>query len=259
VLAAYYMLKTVRESLILTDGGAAVKAYSSAGQAFLLLGLVPAFGAFASRVNRIRLVGWVTLFFVSNILLFFAAGRLGLHVAVPYFLWVGIFNVMVISQFWAFVNDLYTPDQGKRLFPIVGVGSSLGAWIGSLYAGDVIRATGPYPLMLIAAGVLVLSVVLGVPRGPQLYPEARAARTRGRSAAAAGQGRRLHAHPSAAVFDADRAHDPLPQHRQHLRRVSTCLVDSSSKHRSASTARPRRHWPHDSSSSVACTAGSSAT
>jgi AAA family ATP:ADP antiporter len=58
------------------------------------------------------------------------------------------------------VNDLYTPDQGKRLFPVVGVGSSLGAWVGSLYAGDVIRATGPYPLMLIAAGVLVLSVVL---------------------------------------------------------------------------------------------------
>jgi AAA family ATP:ADP antiporter len=160
VLAAYYMLKTVRESLILTEGGAAVKAYSSAGQALLLLGLVPAFGAFASRVNRIRLIRWVTLFFVSNILLFFVAGQLGLHVAVPYFLWVGIFNVMVISQFWAFVNDLYTAEQGKRLFPIVGVGSSLGAWVGSLYAGDVIRATGPYPLMLIAAGVLVASVVL---------------------------------------------------------------------------------------------------
>jgi len=160
VLAAYYMLKVVRESLILTQGGAAVKAYSSAGQALLLLALVPAFGAFASRVNRTRLVRWVTLFFVSNILAFYCAGRFGLRIAIPYFLWVGIFNVMVIAQFWAFVNDLNTPEQGKRLLPIVGLGSSLGAWFGSLYAGDVIRATGPYSLMLLAAAVLSTCVVV---------------------------------------------------------------------------------------------------
>jgi AAA family ATP:ADP antiporter len=160
VLAAYYMLKTVRESLILTEGGAAVKAYSSAGQALLLLGLVPAFGAFASRVNRIRLIRWVTLFFISNIAVFFSLGRLGVPIGIPFFLWVGIFNVMVISQFWAFVNDLYTTEQGKRLFPIVGLGSSLGAWVGSVYAGDVIRATGPYPLMLIAAAVLAACTVV---------------------------------------------------------------------------------------------------
>jgi ATP:ADP antiporter, AAA family len=82
VLAAYYyMLKTVRESLILTQGGAEVKAYSAAGQAILLLALVPAFGAFASRVNRLQLVRWVTLFFVVNIALFFGAAKIGLHVA----------------------------------------------------------------------------------------------------------------------------------------------------------------------------------
>ena len=72
LLAAYYMLKTAREVLILTEGGAEVKSYSSAGQAILLLGLVPAYGAFASRVNRVRLVTIVTLFFASHLLLFIA-------------------------------------------------------------------------------------------------------------------------------------------------------------------------------------------
>ena len=158
VLAAYYMLKTVRESLILTEGGAAIKAYSAAGQALMLLALVPAFGAFASRVNRSQLIRWVTLFFVSNIVVFWAISRLGIHVGVAYFLWVGIFNVMVISQFWAFANDVYTADQGKRLFPLIGLGSSLGAWLGSVYAGDLVRVTGPYPLMLVAAAVLVACV-----------------------------------------------------------------------------------------------------
>jgi ATP:ADP antiporter, AAA family len=178
VLAAYYMLKTVRESLILTQGGAAIKAYSSAGQALLLLALVPAFGAVASRVNRIHLIRGVTLFFVGNIGAFLAAGKLGLNIAVPFFLWVGIFNVMVVAQFWAFATDLFTPEQGKRLFPVVGLGSSVGAWLGSVSAGDVIQATGPFPLMLIAATVLasctvIASIIERVQR--RSHPPARAA------------------------------------------------------------------------------------
>ena len=74
LLAAYYLLKTAREVFILTEGGAEIKSYSSAGQAVLLLGLVPAYGAFASRVNRVRLVTWVTLFFASHLVLFRAGG-----------------------------------------------------------------------------------------------------------------------------------------------------------------------------------------
>ena len=125
VLTAYYMLKTIREALILTEGGAAVKAYSSAGQAVLLLLLVPAFGAFASRVNRVLLLRGVNLFFVSNIVLFFILGRAGVHLGVPFFIWVGIFNVMIVAQYWAFANDIYTPEQGKRLFAIVALGSNV--------------------------------------------------------------------------------------------------------------------------------------
>jgi ATP:ADP antiporter, AAA family len=108
LLAAYYMLKTVREALILTQGGAEVKSYSAAGQAVLLLIVVPLFGAFASRVNRVRLVTGVTLFFASNLVVFIVLGQMGVREGIPYFLWVGVFNVMVIAQLWAFANDLYT-------------------------------------------------------------------------------------------------------------------------------------------------------
>src|SRR5215475_8334753 len=91
LLAAYYMLKTARESLILTEGGAEVKSYSAAGQAILLLLVVPLFGALASRVNRVRLVTGVTLFFASNLAVFIALGKLGYREGIPYFIWVGIF------------------------------------------------------------------------------------------------------------------------------------------------------------------------
>jgi ATP:ADP antiporter, AAA family len=160
LLGAYYMLKTAREVFILTEGGAAVKSYSSAGQAILLLGLVPAYGAFASRVNRVRLVRWVTLFFASNLVLFVFAVRAGFHVGIVYFLWVGIFNLMAIAQFWAFAADIYTNEQGKRLFPLIGVGSSLGAWAGAVRAGDLIGSGGPTRLLIGAGAVLVVCAFL---------------------------------------------------------------------------------------------------
>src|SRR4029079_18654093 len=159
ILAAYYLLKTAREVFILSEGGAEVKSYSSAGQALLLLLLVPAYGAFASRVNRVQLVQWVTAFFVLHIGIFLLALRSGLHIGVAYFLWVGIFNLMVIAQFWAFAADLYTPEQGKRLFPIIGIGASLGAWLGSVRAGDLMARAGPTRL-LAGGGVILLGCVL---------------------------------------------------------------------------------------------------
>ncbi len=156
ILAAYYMLKTAREVFILSDGGAEVKSYSSAGQAILLLVLVPLYGAFASRVNRVQLAQWVTLFFVLHIICFLAAVKAGFHVGIPFFLWVGIFNLMVIAQFWAFANDVYTQEQGKRIFPLIGVGSSLGAWVGSVRAGELMERLGPSRLLLTAAVMLAI-------------------------------------------------------------------------------------------------------
>jgi AAA family ATP:ADP antiporter len=160
ILGSYYFLKTAREVFILSEGGAEVKSYSSAGQALLLLFLVPAYGAVASRVNRLRLVQGVTLFFVLHLVLFLAALGAGLHVGIVYFLWIGIFNVVVIAQFWAFASDLYTQEQGKRLFPVIGVGASLGAWVGSVRAGTVIHDFGAARLLIAAAITLVVCTML---------------------------------------------------------------------------------------------------
>ena len=182
LLAAYYLLKTAREVFILTEGGAEVKSYSSAGQAVLLLFLVPAYGAFASRVSRVRLVRGVTLFFVGNLLGFVVAVRAGVNVGIFYFLWVGIFNLMAIAQFWAFANDLYSKEQGRRLFPLIGVGSSLGAWVGSMRAGDLVAASGPTRLLIGAAVILTACALL-----PQIVERLTARNTDAHQAAAADQ------------------------------------------------------------------------
>lgn len=89
--------------------------------ALLLLLIVPAYGVFATRVSRNRLITWVTLFLISHLVIFFVLGSAGVHVGIAFFLWVGIFNVFITAQFWAFANDIDSEEQGKRLFPIVGV------------------------------------------------------------------------------------------------------------------------------------------
>lgn len=160
LLGTYYLLKTVREALILTEGGAEVKSYSSAGQALLLLAVVPAYGALASRVNRVRLIAFVTIFFTSNLALFAALGLAGWKIGVPFFLWVGIFNVLIVAQFWAFANDAYKQDEGKRLFPVIGVGSSLGAIFGAQLAKGLFAQLGPYWVMALAAATLLLSLLI---------------------------------------------------------------------------------------------------
>ncbi|HEY7513526.1 MAG TPA: Npt1/Npt2 family nucleotide transporter [Vicinamibacteria bacterium] len=156
----YYIFKTVRESLILTQAGATGKAYTAAVQAVLLLFLVPAFGAFASRVNRVKLITGVTLLLLCFPVLFMVASRAGVRTGIAYFVWVGIFNTLGIAQFWAFVNDVYTKDQGKRLIPMAVVGASLGAWLGAEYAGRFIKTAGPYVPGLIACGIVAVCIVI---------------------------------------------------------------------------------------------------
>jgi len=160
LLSAYSLLKVLREPLILAGGGAELKSYSSAGQALLLLVAVPLYGALAGRYPRRRLINTVTAFFLICLVGFFLLARLQAPVGVPFFIWLGIFNVMVIAQFWSFANDLYTTDEGKRLFPIVAFGQSAGAVLGAFMAGRAIDWIGLYPIFLIAAGLLVAGTVI---------------------------------------------------------------------------------------------------
>ncbi|MEO6598409.1 MAG: hypothetical protein ABIQ16_00955, partial [Polyangiaceae bacterium] len=138
LLSAYYLLKTAREPLILLHGGAEVKSYAAAGQAVLLLGFVHVYGWVAKRVGRMRLMIGVYLFFVANLVLFALLTRAGLAVAVPFYLWVGVYNYTSIAQFWGYASDVYTPDQGKRLFAVIGIGSSVGAVAGAQLAKSLV-------------------------------------------------------------------------------------------------------------------------
>jgi AAA family ATP:ADP antiporter len=162
LLAFYSVLKIIRDALILSEAGAVAAAYSSAGQALLLLFFVPAYSAFAARVNRLWLVCGVMLFFASNLIIFYLVGMSGVRIGISFYLWIGVFSMSAVAQFWAFANDLYTTERGKRLFPILGVGANLGALAGAGTTAAIFGGIGPYPLLLVAAAGLVVPVVLTI-------------------------------------------------------------------------------------------------
>ena len=159
LLTAYYILKVAREPLILSEGGAEIKAYSSVAQSILLIPATLGYSALASRVGRMALSTWVTIFFSGCLVVFWFLGSTGVPIGIPFFWWVGIFNVAAVAQFWSFAADIYTDEVGKRLFPIIGIGASVGAVAGAAIA-DLFIGLGPYLLMLVAAALLGVCLAL---------------------------------------------------------------------------------------------------
>lgn len=162
LMAGYYVLKTVREPLILMSGtgrlsGAELRSYTGAAQAIVLLGLVPLYGRVAARVSALRLVLGVTAFFVVNIQLFALWAYSGLPgIGIAFYIWLGIFNLAVIAQFWSFANDLYRMESGTRLFPFIAIGAAAGSPVGSWITGWLIRdGVDIHLLMQVTAATLV--------------------------------------------------------------------------------------------------------
>lgn len=161
ILSAYYVMKPVREVLILDQpGGAELKSYAYGMQAVVLMVVLPLYSALATRLPRRRLINVVSVFFIVCLPVFYllAEGRAAIGIA--FFLWIGIFSLMVIAQFWAYANDIYSPDEGKRLFALIAFGASSGAVFGAWLSGALIRWLNVNALLLAAAAILGLSLAL---------------------------------------------------------------------------------------------------
>jgi AAA family ATP:ADP antiporter len=168
LLMAYYLIKPIREALVISTKGPLVRSYLAGAQAVLFVFVIKGFSRLASRVARHLLITWVTLFFMSNLGLFYLCHLWGMTMGtmgVIFFIWVGVFNIMVVAQFWGFANDIYTEEAGKRLFPMVAVGQTLGALFGNRIAKLIIGPLGEnfaYTMMLMTAGVLGICILLTI-------------------------------------------------------------------------------------------------
>ena len=162
LLVAYYILKTVREPLVLAEGRAELKSYAAAVQAVVLIVYVPVYAWVASKLSREKLILTVILFFVGCLQVFFLAGQAGVpYIGIVFFVWVGIFSLTMIAQFWSYANDVYDRERGERLFALIAVGSTAGAPLGAALASRLFSSgVGAYALMQLAAVLLVAHLLL---------------------------------------------------------------------------------------------------
>jgi AAA family ATP:ADP antiporter len=161
LLIAFYILKTVREPLILVSGGAELKSYAAAFQAIVLIAYVPLYGWLASRLPRQKLLTVVIIFFIICIQAFVIALQAGVqYVGFIFFIWLGIFSVSLIAQFWSYANDIYTESEGKRLFAVIAIGATSGAPIGAATASWLYGSgVASYVMLEFAAGLLLSHLV----------------------------------------------------------------------------------------------------
>jgi AAA family ATP:ADP antiporter len=158
LMLSYYILKTIREPLLLTGTSAEIKSYAYAATAAVLLLIVPVYGLAFRNTGKQQLTRYVTAFFLLSLLCFYLAGRAGLDIGFAYYVWVGIFSVMITAQFWGFAADSYNVKSGQRLFPVIMVGATLGGLLAPSLTGALFPLFGPWRLMF--AAMLLLSLTL---------------------------------------------------------------------------------------------------
>ena len=136
VLASYYVIRPIRDEAGVA-GGVDNLPWLWTGTLIAVSVSNPAFAALVARLPRVKFVSWSYRFFALNLIVFFvllraASGVENIWVGRVFYVWTAVFNLFVPSVFWAFMTDIFTRDQAKRLFGIISAAGTLGAMTGSI-------------------------------------------------------------------------------------------------------------------------------
>jgi ATP:ADP antiporter, AAA family len=161
LLAGYYVLRPLRDQMGIAGGVRNLPWLFTATFVSLLVAQ-PFYGALVARLPRAKFIPIVYHFFVANLILFWLLLTFDLEkviVARVFFVWVSVFNLFAVAVFWSFMADLFTSEQGKRLFGFIGAGGTAGALLGPIVTIWLSAPLGPVNLLIAAAAFLELAVL----------------------------------------------------------------------------------------------------
>ena len=163
VLSSYYIIRPIRDDMGVASGVETLP-WLFTGTLLGMMLVNPPFAALVARLPRVRFISLAYRFFMANLLLFF----LLLKVATPaqniwvgriFFIWTSVFNLFVVSVFWALMVDVFDAEQGKRLFGVISAGATLGSILGSSLTAILARHVGSTSLLLGSAFLLEIAVL----------------------------------------------------------------------------------------------------
>ena len=161
ILSSYYIIRPIRDDFG-AAGGLENLPWMFTGTLVVMLVANALFSALVARYTRRRFIPVAYRFLIANLfiffaLLFFVSKPNQIWIGRAFFVWTSVFNLFVVSVFWAFMVDVFNSDQGKRLFGLISVGGTLGAIVGAAITASLVRQIGSINLLLISALLLELS------------------------------------------------------------------------------------------------------
>src|SRR5881392_3460967 len=160
ILTGYYILRPIRDSIA---AGNRLETLPWMFTATLIVMLIAntIFAAIVARMERRKFIPFAYAFFILILALFFGLMRTGsaaqqVWTGRAFYVWVSVFNLFNTAIFWAFMTDLFTVEQGKRLYGFIAVGGSLGAIVGAYMTKNLIRGMGPANLVAISATLFAI-------------------------------------------------------------------------------------------------------
>ncbi|MSP89862.1 MAG: MFS transporter [Alphaproteobacteria bacterium] len=163
VLCSYYVLRPIRDELGV-QGGVNNLPWLFTGTLIAMLAVNPLFAALVKTLPRRRFIAISYRFFMANLLFFalyleFAPTDRHVWMGRVFFIWASVFNLFVVSIFWAFIVDVFNSAQGKRLFGFLSAGATMGAILGSTITATLVEEIGQNYLLLVSIGLLEIGVL----------------------------------------------------------------------------------------------------
>src|SRR5947199_859106 len=164
ILTAYYIVKPIRDAIAASNRLETLPWMFTATLVVMLIANA-IFAAIVARMERRKFIPFAYAFFILVLLLFFGLMRTGspaqqVWTGRAFYVWVSVFNLFNTSIFWAFMTDLFTVKQGKRLYAFIAVGGTVGAIFGAYLTKSLIRGLGPANLVAISATMFAIVCVL---------------------------------------------------------------------------------------------------
>jgi AAA family ATP:ADP antiporter len=163
LLCAYYVIRPLREAMGIA-GSVDDLPWLYLGTLGATLAVTPLFGWLVSHFPRRRFIPIAYHVLAANLLVFFALFRgegIDGHIGVArgFYIWTSVFNLFAVAVFWSFMADLWTSEQGKRLFGFIAAGGTLGAIAGASMTEFMVQNIGPVNLLLVSAALLELATL----------------------------------------------------------------------------------------------------
>lgn len=160
VLAGYYVIRPIRDNI-------GAQQFENLWWMFTVVLVVmiianALFSAIVARMPRRKFIPIAYRFFILNLVIFFVLMQFMPPGRQPwvdgsFFVWVSVFNLFATAIFWSFMTDLFTTEQGKRLFGFIAVGGSLGGMLGPIITVSLVNYVSTGVLLLICAGMLEIA------------------------------------------------------------------------------------------------------